>query len=426
MIDIRDIQQRPDAYRKAVADKNLTGKISIDDLLGLADRRSALLQSTESLRAERNRISGEIPKLPASERAAAIERVKGIKAQLAEEEASLEQVQQDYRTSMLKVPMVPNADVPVGASDAENVLVRTWGAPRSFGFKARDHEELGELLGILDKPRAARFAGARSYLLMGAGAMLELAVMRLALDTVVADGFTPVLGPLMVNTVALEGTGFLPFNEDSVYRVEADDKWLVGTSEVHLVSVHADEILEEAQLPILYAGHSACFRREAGSYGRDTRGVYRVHQFSKVEQVVVCRADAEESLQLHARLLANSERILQKLELPYRVMEVCTGDMGQGKVKMHDIETWMPSREAYGETHSCSSLHDFQSRRLGLRYRDAEGRIQHAYTLNNTAIASPRILIPILETYQNEDGSVTVPEALRPYMNGLERIVPRT
>jgi seryl-tRNA synthetase len=426
MIDIRDIQQRPEAYRKAIANKNLSAQVDLDRLLTLAEQRSVLLQSSESLRAERNRISGEIPKLPGDQKAEAIAQVREIKARLAEEETQLEAVLADYKHLMLRVPMVPADDVPVGATDADNQFVRAWGEPRTFDFEPLDHEALGERLGILDKPRATKFAGGRSYLLMGAGALLELAVMRFALDTVIKDGFTPVLGPLMVDTVALEGTGFLPFNEDSVYRLEADDKWLVGTSEVHLVSVHADEILEEASLPILYAGHSACFRREAGSYGRDARGVYRVHQFSKVEQVIICRADAAESAALHARLLANSERILQALGLPYRVMEVCTGDMGQGKVRMHDIETWMPSRNAYGETHSCSSLHDFQARRLGLRYRDADGRTQHAYTLNNTAIASPRILIPILEHYQNADGSVTVPEVLRPYMNGLERIVPRT
>ena len=268
------------------------------------------------------------------------------------------------------------------------------------------------------------FAGGRAYILKGAGALLELAAMRLALDIVMERGFTPILGPLMVNAMALEGTGFFPGGMEDTYHLERDDKWLIGTSEVHLVAMHADEILEEDQLPLLYTGYSPCFRREAGSYGRDTRGIYRVHQFSKVEQVVICKDDPAQSAELHHFLLENAERVLKALGLPYRVSNACTGDIGQGKVRMFEVETWMPSRQAYSETHSCSELHDFQARRLGIRYRDADGNIHTCYTLNNTAVASPRILIPILEHYQNQDGSVDIPEALRPYMNGITRIVP--
>lgn len=425
MLDIRDIRERPAAYRKAVEDKGLAEKIDIDRLLTLDGRRRELLQSTEGMRARRNERSSAIPKLGKEERQAAIEEVRELKARLASEEVELEQVQAEYDDLMLRVPTVPASDVPVGRTDADNVLLRTWGEPRQFDFQPRDHEELGELLDIIDKPRAVKFAGGRAYLLKGAGALLELAAMRLALDVVVERGFTPVLGPLMVNAVALQGTGFFPFGKEDVFHLEKDDKWLIGTSEVHLVSIHHDEILDEAELPKMYAGHSACFRREAGSHGRDARGVYRVHQFSKVEQVVICKDDLAESDRMHTLLLANSEEVLRRLELPHRVMATCTGDMGQGKYRANEVETWMPSRSAYSETHSCSSLLDFQARRLGIRYRDADDRIRYCYTLNNTAIASPRILIPILENYQNEDGSVDVPKALQPYMYGLTRLEPK-
>ncbi|MBH24859.1 MAG: serine--tRNA ligase [Myxococcales bacterium] len=423
MLDIKFIQEHVDEVKKAVVDKALAD-VDIDHIIALDERRRELLYASEQMRARRNELSSSIPKLSKEDRQAAIEEVRGIKSSLKETEEVLAAIQSELDTLMILVPMIPGPDVPVGKGEEDNVLVRTWGTPREFDFEPRDHEELGELLGILDKARAVKFAGGRSYLLKGAGAMLELAVMRLAMDIVVADGFTPVLGPLMVNEMAMEGTGFFPLGREDTYHLEKDDKWLIGTSEVHLVSIHADEILDKEQLPITYAGHSPCFRREAGSYGRDTRGIFRVHQFSKVEQVVICEADPEVSLKMHHRLLANSERLLQALELPYRVMLGCTAEIGLGKVRMHEVETWMPSRNAYSETHSCSTLHDFQARRLKLRYRDEDGSTKFCHTLNNTAVASPRILIPILEHYQNEDGSVTVPEVLQKYMYGLTLLEP--
>lgn len=424
MLDIKYIREHADTVKAAVVNKALA-EVDIDRLLALDSRRRELLQESEGLRAKRNSLSSSIPKLSKDERAEVIQEVRGIKSRLSALEGELGEVKAEYDGLMLLVPMVPADDVPVGKGEEDNVLVRTWGEPREFDFEPRDHEELGELLGIIDKPRAAKFAGGRSYLLKGAGAMLELAVMRLAMDVVVERGFEPVLGPLMVNAVALEGTGFFPLGQEETYHLERDDKWLIGTSEVHLVSIHMDEILDPAQLPILYAGHSACFRREAGSYGRDTRGIYRVHQFSKVEQVVICEADADKSAELHHMMLANSETVLKRLGLPHRVMLGCTAEIGLGKVRMHEVETWMPSRKAYSETHSCSTLHDFQARRMNIRYRDEDGNIKYCYTLNNTAVASPRILIPLLEHYQNADGSVDVPEALQPYMYGITRIEPK-
>ncbi len=422
MLDIQTIRTRTEEVKQAAENKGY--KVDVDRILELDVRRRSLIQSTEERRARRNELSKKIPKLSKEDKQATILEVRGLKEELGKIESELEEVQKEYRALMLSVPQIPDSTSPLGKTEEENIVMRTWGEKREFDFKPRDHEELGELLGILDKRRAVKFAGGRAYILKGAGALLELAVMRLALDIVIERGFTPILGPLMVNAMALEGTGFFPGGEEDTYHLERDDKWLIGTSEVHLVAMHANEVLDEAELPLLYTGHSPCFRREAGSYGRDTRGVFRVHQFSKVEQVVICKADFEESLRLHKFLAENAERVLRALELPHRVANACTGEMGMGKVRMYEVETWMPSRNAYSETHSCSTLHSFQARRMNIRYRDEDGKVQYCHTLNNTAVASPRILIPILENYQNEDGSVDVPKALQPYMNGITRMEP--
>lgn len=422
MIDIQVIRNQTEEVKRAAELKGYS--VDIDRILELDSRRRELLRSSEDMRATRNERSKAIRTLKGDEKQAAILEVRNLKTKLGEQEEELKSVQEEYNALMLQVPQLPAADSPVGMTEDENVELRKWGTPREFSFKPRGHEELGELLGIIDKPRAAKFAGGRSYILRGAGALLELAVLRLALDIVVGRGFTPIIGPLMVNEMALTGTGFFPTGKEDTYHLERDDKWLIGTSEVHLVAQHANEIIDGAELPLRYTGYSPCFRREAGSYGRDTKGIYRVHQFQKVEQVVICKADADESFEHHKFLLENAERVLQALELPYRVANACTGEMGMGKVRMYEVETWMPSRECYSETHSCSTLHDFQARRMGIRYRDEEGKIQTCYTLNNTAVASPRILIPLLETHQNEDGSVNVPKALQPYMNGMTVIKP--
>lgn len=268
---------------------------------------------------------------------------------------------------------------------------------------------------------ARNVGGSRAYALTGVGVLLEMAVLRLALDIVMEQGFTPVSPPLMVRANAMHGTGYFPLGEDNAYELERDKLFLTGTSEVGMVAMHLNRTLAENELPLRYAGISACFRREAGAAGRDTKGLYRVHQFQKVEQVVFCTNDPERSDKEHYALLWNSEQILKALELPYRVVAVCTGDMGLGQVRKHDLETWMPSRNAYGETHSCSSFHDFQARRLNIRYKENKTN-KFIFTLNNTAIASPRILIALLENHQLEDGSIYVPKALRPYLQGRERI----
>jgi seryl-tRNA synthetase len=423
MLDIKFIRDNADKVKKGAKDKNF--EVDIDRLLELDARRRDLQYRSEQLRARRNEVAGSIKGASNEDRPALIAEGKEIKANLGEIEPELEQVKAEYDDLILMVPNVPLDEVPVGHGEEDNVELRKVGELPEFDFEPRDHEELGELLGILDKPRGIKVGGARSYLLRGAGAMLELAVVNLALEILRERGYELILGPVMVNEEALVGTGFFPYGKEDTYHLDRDDKYLIGTSEVVLVSLNRDEIVEREQMPLKYMGYSPCFRREAGSAGRDTRGVYRVHQFSKVEQVIICEADPEVSRKLHDELLGNSETLLQRLGIPYRVALACTGEIGLGQVLKHEIESWMPSRNAYSETHSCSSLYDYQARRSMIRYRGDDGQTTYAYTLNNTMVASPRILIPILENFQRADGSVVVPEALRKYMGGMEVIEPK-
>lgn len=422
MLDINFIRENAQKVQKGADDKGF--EVDIAHLIALDDRRRELIQQNEAVRARRNEVAQSIPKAAAEERPALIEEGKELKDKLSALDQSLAEVKEEYERLILMVPNVALEEVPLGKTDQDNVEIRRYGTPTEFDFEPRDHEELGTLLDIIDKPRAIKFAGARAYLLKGAGAMLEMAVMRLAMDIMAEQGFTPVIGPVMVNKNAMVGSGFFPYGKEDTYQLERDDKWLVGTSEVYLVSIHRDEIMELDELPKFYSGYSPCFRREAGSAGADTRGVYRVHQFTKVEQLAIIPADKEKSREVHEMLLNNSERLMQALELPHRVAIACTGEIGLGQVLKHELETWMPSRQCYSETHSCSSLYEYQARRSGIRYRDEDGQIKYAYTLNNTLAASPRILIPILENYQNADGSVRVPEVLQPYMYGLKVIEP--
>ena len=331
----------------------------------------------------------------------------------------------EYDALMLTVPNLPAAEVPEGVDDRDNVELRKVGEVPGFEFEPRDHLELGKHLGILDIERGVRLSGTRFYVLRGAGALLHRAVLQLALDHMVAKGFEPFEVPVLVRDPAMVGTAYFPGGEEQAYRLEKDQLNLVGTAEVPLTAFRGDEILDPSELPLRVVAQSMCFRREAGAAGKDTRGLYRIHQFSKVEQVVVLPPDDEASRAEHQAILRNSEEVLELLGLPYRVVNVCGGDLGQPQVQKFDIETWMPSRQGYGETHSASRFHDFQARRLGLRTRNDKGDTVFCHTLNNTVVASPRILIPILELYQQADGSVVVPSALRRYMGGLEVIEPR-
>jgi len=423
MLDIAFIRNNPEVIKDGIRKKRM--KMDIDDLLAVDQEVRSLRAEVENLRADRNRISKEVPKLQGEDKDQAIAQVKNIRDGLGQMELKLREVESRFEDLMLMVPNPPLPEVPDGDSDDDNVEVRSFGQPPTFDFPLKDHLELAESLDIVDMPRAVKFAGARMYCLKNEGAMLEFALFKFALDHLFSKGFMPMIVPQLVRREAMIGTGFFPLGEEDTFFVEKDDLYLIGTSEVPLVSYHMDEILNEKDLPKHYCGYSTCFRREAGSYGRDTRGFYRLHQFNKVEQVIICVNDPEVSKAEHQILLNNSEEMMRALGLPHRVALACGAEIGQGQVLKHEIETWMPSRNKYSETHSCSSLHEFQSRRLKIRWRGKDNKTQFCHTLNNTAIASPRILIPILENFQNADGSVTIPEVLRPLMGGMERIEPK-
>lgn len=423
MLDIRFVRENSEAVRDACRRKRI--EADVDQVLALDGRLRDLKTAFERGKADQNRRSKEIPGLQGAGKAEALAAMKELSAAVKGMEAELKAVEEQFRLEMLKLPNIPGPEVPAGESEADNREIRRVGIPREFDFEPEDHVAIGQRLDLLDTDRAARIAGSRTYFLKNEGALLELAVLRMAMDHMVAKGFTPMLVPNLVRTEAMEGTAYLPGGEEQAYRTVKDDSWLIGTAEVPITAYYMGEILDEAQLPVLMAGWSNCYRREAGTYGRDTRGLYRIHQFQKVEQVVLCRNDPEESRLWHERILRNSEEILEMLGLPYRVVNVCDGDLGRPQIQKFDIETWMPSRNGYGETHSASRFHDFQARRLNLRYRDGDGRVHFCHTLNNTVVASPRILIPVLEHYQQADGSVEIPLALRPYLSGRDRIAPR-
>jgi seryl-tRNA synthetase len=426
MLDIAFIRQNVDLVRAAITNKRMD--TDLDALLGADKDRREILSKLEQKRARKNEVASLIPKASKEERATLIDEGKAVKGEIEQLEPRLAEVQKRFDDLMLRVPSIPRPEVPVGKGEDDNVEIRKVGTPRAFDFVPKDHVALMQTLGLVDWDGPRKYAGARSYALKGMGAILELAVTRLAIDTLVARGLVPVIPPVMVKERAMQGTGFFPLSREEAYSISADDLYLVGTSEVPLVSLHCDDVLDAATLPIRYAGISNCFRREAGAHGKDTKGLYRVHQFTKVEQVVFCLPDEALAEKEHYFLLGNAEAILEKLEIPYRVAIACTGEIGLGQTRKHEVESWMPGRNdgkgAYNETHSCSTLGDFQARRSNIRLRMPDGSMTYPYTLNNTAVASPRILIPLLENHQNADGSVTLPKALVPYMNGVSVLRP--
>jgi seryl-tRNA synthetase len=423
MIDLNDLRARPELYQAACKAKNI--KFDMTAFLALDQEYRALKSEVESLRAEQNAFNKELPKLSGEAKTQKLAQMKDLAQQGKDRGAILAQKESEWRALGYKLPSLTLERVPVGKDDSENVEIRKVGEIRKFDFTAKSHVELASELDIIDFERGVKVAGARNYFLKGDGARLQRAVLSLALDLLHGKGYTIMDPPIIVGYDAMLGTGYFPGGEDQAYHLdERDDGFhLIGTAEVPVCAYHTDEIFSLNQLPKKYAGISPCFRREAGTYGKDAQGAYRVHQFYKVEQVVMCVNSAEESAKLHAELLGNAEQLLQILQIPYRVVDVCTGDMGQGQVYKNDIESWMPSRNGYGETHSCSTFYEFQARRLAIRYKDADGKNHYCHTLNNTLVASPRILIPILELNQNADGSVTIPEALRPYMGNQEQII---
>jgi len=422
MLDVKLIREQPDLVKAGALKKRFADRVPVvDSVLDLDRRVRELIPQIDKLRSEQKSAGKSMGKMADAEREAHLAAQRELKTRLQGLEEQEKVLQADLKAKLLLLPNVPDPAVPEGKDDSENVEVRRVGEVRTPAFAVRAHDDLAVAQGWLDVERAAVLSGSRNYLLFSDLALLHDAVLRLAVDHMVARGFVPVDPPLLVRYGAMQGTAFFPGGEEQTYTCEKDELFLIGTAEVPVTSIHGDEILDEAVLPKLYVARSACFRREAGTYGRDTKGFYRVHQFHKVEQVVIDVADEARSKQHHEAILRNSEELLQALELPYRVVSVCGGDLGVPQVMKYDIECWMPSRGAYGETHSASRFHDFQARRLNMRYRRAaDKKPAFCHTLNNTVVASPRILIPLLEVHQLEDGRVRVPPVLRPYLHGRE------
>lgn len=414
MLDIKVIRKNPQMIQKGNIAKGF--KVDIDQLLELDNEIRPLQQDWENLQAQRNKLSQQIAQASPEERERLKQEVHAIKEKMAGLDAQVKEKKTLLHERMLEVAQPARDDVPAGKDDKDNVELRKWGTPRNFAFTPLDHVSLGEKRGLLDIERGVKLSGPRSFVLKGDGALLERALLNLTYDIVIKRGFTPMSIPVLVKEDAMVGTGYFPTGREQAYFIEKDKLALVGTAEVSLCSFYEGEMLREEDLPLKLMAQSSCFRREAGTYGKDTRGLYRVHQFQKIEMVIMSPADKAISDKCHEELLSISEEVLQALELPYRVVFVCTGDLGQGQVYKHDIETWMPSRKAYGETHSCSSFYDFQSRRLNIRYKTKDGTNAYTYTLNNTALATPRAILALLENFQEKDGSIKLPKALHSYM----------
>jgi seryl-tRNA synthetase len=427
MLDLAFIRSNPEVVKEAARLKN--NSIDIDALLALDQQALSVQREVEVARAKQNQLSKSIQQAAKEKnvelRNTLIAEGKQLAELIKEKEPLLNGLLEERYHMLLLVPNIPDASAPIGRDENDNVPFRYWGEHPKFDFQPRDHYELMQRLNLVDIERAVKVAGARSYVLKGDAARMELALMNFAFDQIARKGFTPLIVPAMAREFAFIGSGQFPKGRDQVYTIEGTDTFLVGTAEVAITGMFKDEILKNEDLPMTFVGFCPCFRQEAGTYGKDTKGVFRIHQFNKVEQYVICKADHEESVRWHEQLLKNSEELVQALELPYRVVNVCTGDMGDGKVGMYDLECWVPSEGRYRETHSCSYLHDWQARRVNMRYRDEEGQVKFVHTLNNTAIASPRILIPLFETHQQADGSIRIPEALRPYMGGQKYIQAR-
>lgn len=416
MLDIKFIRENKDIVAAGAQKKRLT--VDLDRLLALDDKRRELQLSMDQKRAEQNAASDAITKAAPEERQALIAQMQGLKDTLKQEEEAMQEVLKEWRAIMLTVPNVPDVTVPEGESDADNKETRSWPeeGPKKPGFQPKSHVELMLAHDMADYERGSKVAGFRGYFLKNDGARLEWALRRFVEDRFMhRDGFTPMIVPSLVRREPFVGTGYLPQSEEDLYKTQ-DADYLAGTAEVATMGYYMDEVLEKSQLPIKFFSYSPCFRREAGSHGKDTKGIFRIHEFIKYEQVVLCEASHEESVRWHEELTGNAEELLKELQLPYRVVINCGGDLGLGQVKKYDIEAWMPSEGKYRETHSSSYFHDFQTRRLNIRYRDEQGTLRYVHSLNNTALAMPRIICQIVENYQQADGTIAVPEVLRPYM----------
>ncbi|ADU28281.1 serine--tRNA ligase [Ethanoligenens harbinense] len=417
MLDIKEIRNDPERVKKGMRVRHK--EIDIDAVLRLDDLRRSLILSTDAEKSEQNQSSKQIPVLKKEgkqeEAQALLARMKELSDDIKENDAKLRETEEALRAQLLSIPNVPHESVPEGQDDSENVEKRRFGTPRDFGFEPQAHWDIGAKLGILDPERAAKVTGARFHFYKGLGARLERAVINYFLNTHTANGYTEILPPFLVNRASMTGTGQLPKFEDDAFHIDKEDLFLIPTAEVPVTNFHRDEILDGAQLPIKYCAYSACFREEAGSAGRDTRGLIRQHQFNKVELVKFVRP--EDSYEELEKLTGDAERVLQGLGLPYHVVTLCAGDLGFSSAKTYDIEVWMPSYGRYVEISSCSNFEDYQARRASIRFKDgARDKTRFVHTLNGSGVAIGRTVAAILENYQNEDGSVTVPEVLRGLM----------
>ena len=422
MIDPKILRTNPDAVRRSQAARGESVEL-VDELVAADERRRSLMASSETARAEQKALSARIPKASPEEKAELLAQTKALAASVKEAQAETEAAQATYDQLMMQLGNIVIDGVPSGGED-EGEIIETWGTPRDFaaeGFTPRDHLELGEMLGAIDMERGAKISGSRFYVLTGQGAQLEFALLQHAMAMASSWGFMPMIVPSLVKPEAMAGTGFLGQAAEDVYHLERDDLYLVGTSEVALAAYHSDEILPAESLPKHYVGWSSCFRREAGSYGKDTRGIFRVHWFDKAELFVYC--SPEEAEAEHAKLLGYEKAFIESLEIPYQVLDVASGDLGSSAARKFDCYGWLPTQERYREITSTSNCTEFQARRLNIRLRDAEGTRPLA-TLNGTLCAMTRTIIMILENHQQADGSVRVPEALRPYLGGREFLTP--
>ena len=414
MLSLDFIKANRETVERAMRDKGV--ELDLETLLTLDAEVRGSKTEIERLRAERNAVSARFKDATPEEKAELGRQAKEAGARASMLEGELADKEAELKALMLKLPGIPYEGAPVGPDESFNTVIRTEGEVPKFGFEPLDHVALIEKNDWADLSRVTPVAGSRTYCLKGRLALLETKLMAWALEKLANADFTPITVPAIAREQAFLNQGQFPGHREETYQLPNDDLWLAGTAEVVLTSLHSGEIIEGDKLPILYAGYSPCFRREAGSAGKDVRGLLRVHQFVKVEQYVICDADEGQSAQWHAKLLGLAESLLQALEIPYQVIETSTGDMGLGKYRMNDIESWVPSLGKYRETHSCSTLHDWQARRANLRYRGADGKVRFAHTLNNTALASPRILVPLLENHQTPDGRVRLPKALQDLM----------
>jgi len=414
MLDIKFIRENRDVIAKGAQKKHIV--FDLEQLLSLDDKRRELMASIEKKRAEQNAMSEKITKATPGERANYIESMKHVKSGLQEEEEEHKEIIKKWQALMLQVPNIPDMSVPEGESDEDNLEVKNWGEKTKFTFEAKDHIDIMTKLGMVDFERGTKVHGFRGYFLMGDGARLSFAIWNYAMEFFGnKKGFVPIISPSLVRKIALYGTGYLPGGAEDFYMTQ-DDAVLSGTAEVPLMAFHSDEVLEEKDLPKRYLGFSPCYRREAGAHSKDVKGLIRVHEFYKFEQLVLCEADHQSSVAFHEEINRNTEEFIESLGIPYRTVVNCGADLGLGQVKKYDVELWVPKEEKYREISSASYFHDFQTRRLNIRYKDKEGKLRYAHSLNCTAIPTPRILVSLVENYQREDGSVVIPDVLRKYM----------